>query len=84
MLEVNDVYKLLNEKDKLCDKETKEYLEMKNRIQLRLGCVNESKRIIYNEITRLNDFCYHCNEDRIFCPMCVIPLTVRKLNGVYP
>jgi hypothetical protein len=60
-----------------------EEIKMRNNMQLRLGCINESKKVVEDEIRRLTWFCYRCNEDRIFCPCCVIPATTKKLIAVF-
>lgn len=52
-------------------------------IQERLDCINKTKTTLNEIIFDLQKFCIHCNEDRIYCPTCVIPLTRKKIERIF-
>lgn len=55
----------------------------KQLIRERLDCINQTKSSLNEIIYNLQKFCIHCNEDRIYCSTCAIPLTRKKIESVF-
>jgi hypothetical protein len=55
----------------------------KKLLQERLDCINQIKIRLNETIFDLQKFCMHCNEDRIYCKLCTIPLTRKKIESVF-
>jgi len=55
----------------------------KQLIQERLDCIIKTRSELNAIIFDLQNFCIHCNEDRIYCATCAIPLTRKKIENVF-